>query len=286
MMGSRRQAAKRSVSVVALIGLTVLLVASGFTAPTGTRASFRQIAGDDLRITILYDNYPGVEGLATDWGFSALIESGGDRVLFDTGTQGELLLANASRLGLDLSRIDKVVLSHIHTDHTGGLQAFLGQLDEDVRPTVYSLPSYPPEFKQAVARRGRPVDVRPFQEIIPGVYTTGEISGPVNEQALVMKTGKGLVVVTGCAHPGIVKIIETAKDHFEGGIYQVIGGFHLMSTPAPEIQNIIREFRRLGVRKVSATHCTGDEAIALFQAAYGEDYLPGGVGRVFVISNR
>jgi 7,8-dihydropterin-6-yl-methyl-4-(beta-D-ribofuranosyl)aminobenzene 5'-phosphate synthase len=266
--------------------MTVLFVTPGFTAPTGAGDPPGQVTGEDLRITIIYDNYPCVEGLVTDWGFAAQIEYGGDRLLFDTGTQGELLLANASRLGLDLSRIDKVVLSHIHTDHTGGLRAFLGQLDEDVRPTVYSLPSFPREFKEEVARRARSVDSQPFQEIIPGVYTTGEISGPVNEQALVMKTGEGLVVVTGCAHPGIVKIIETAKNHFEGGIYQVIGGFHLMSTSAAEIRNIIREFRRLGVQKVSATHCTGDEAIALFQAAYGEDYLPGGAGRVFVISDR
>ncbi len=286
MIVSRKSSAGWSVSMVALTGSTILLVASGFTAPAGAGAPARQGTGEDLRITIIYDNYPCVEGLATDWGFAALIQFGGDRILFDTGTRGELLLSNASRLGLDLSRIDKVVLSHFHTDHTGGLQGFLGQLEEGIRPTVYSLPSYPREFKQEVARRGRSVDAQPFQEIIPGVYTTGEIRGPVNEQALVMKTGKGLVVVTGCAHPGIVKIIETAKDHFDSGIYQVIGGFHLMSTPAAEIRNIIREFRRLGVRRVSATHCTGDEAIALFQAAYGEDYLPGGAGRVFVISDR
>jgi 7,8-dihydropterin-6-yl-methyl-4-(beta-D-ribofuranosyl)aminobenzene 5'-phosphate synthase len=248
-----------------------------------TAANVRQSTGHDLRITVIYDNYPCVEGLDTDWGFSALIEYGEDCLLFDTGTQGQLLLSNAAKLELDLSRIDKVVLSHFHGDHTGGLPAFMEQLDEDVRPTVYSLPSYPRSFKREVAERGTSVDSEPFQEIIPGVYTTGQIRGPVNEQALAITTGKGLVVVTGCAHPGIVKIVETAKEHFETEVYHVIGGFHLGGTPTEALHNIIQDFRRLGVQKVTPTHCTGDEAIALFRAEYGEDYFPAGAGRVITI---
>jgi 7,8-dihydropterin-6-yl-methyl-4-(beta-D-ribofuranosyl)aminobenzene 5'-phosphate synthase len=98
-----------------------------------------------------------------------------------------------------------------------------------------------------------------------------------------VSSGKGLVVVTGCAHPGIVTIVEAAKNHFDADIYHVIGGFHLGGQPEATLQHIVQDFRRLGVQKVTPTHCTGDEAIALFRSEYGDDYIAGGAGKVFVI---
>lgn len=267
---------------VIVVGSFLLFSVTAFLS--GTAVAQEPVGDSTLKITIIYDNYPCVEGLGTDWGFAALIGYRGETILFDTGTRGELLLSNASRLELDLSRIDKVVLSHFHGDHTGGLPSFFGQLDADVRPTVYSLPSYPADFKRRIAEQGVSVDAQPFQEITASVYTTGEISGPVNEQALVIRTGKGLVVVTGCAHPGIVKIVETAKKHFGGEVYHVIGGFHLGGTPESALRQIVQDFRRLGVEKVTPTHCTGDEAIALFRSEYGNDYIPGGAGKVLIIN--
>ena len=127
------------------------------------------------------------------------------------------------------------------------------------------------------------IESSPWREIVCGVYTTGEVSGPVNEQAIVVNTGQGIVVLTGCAHPGIVKIVEMAKEHFGSEVLHVIGGFHLGRQPDASMRQVVTEFRRLGVQRVTPTHCTGDEAIALFRAEYGEAYQPAGTGAVIVI---
>ena len=248
-----------------------------------------QVAPDregDLRITIIYDNYALDEAMRTDWGFSALLEYGGERVLFDVGTRGDIWLANVAHLELDLSGIEHLVLSHQHGDHTGGLPAFIGQLAGNVRPRCYVLPSFPEALKGTAAEGCEVIESTPWREIVDGIWTTGEISGPVNEQALVVTTPRGLVVVTGCAHPGIAGIVRQAKAHFDREVLHVIGGFHLGGEPTSRLQHIVQEFREIGVERVTPTHCTGDEAIALFRQEYGEEYLPGGTGAVFVIGER
>jgi 7,8-dihydropterin-6-yl-methyl-4-(beta-D-ribofuranosyl)aminobenzene 5'-phosphate synthase len=256
----------------------------GQTAPD--RGPAPQDHDGDLRITIIYDNYALDEGMRTDWGFSALIEYGGERVLFDVGTQGEIFLANTAHLELDLSHIEYLVLSHQHGDHTGGLPAFIGQLAGNERPRCYVLPSFPVALKETAAVGCEVIESSPWQEIVNGIWTTGEIRGPVNEQALVVTTPRGLVVITGCAHPGIVRIVEAAKEHFGREVLHVIGGFHLGGRSTATLEHIVQEIRQLGVQRVTPTHCTGDEAISLFRQEYGEEYLPGGTGAVFVIGER
>jgi len=127
------------------------------------------------------------------------------------------------------------------------------------------------------------VEVTPGQSITTRIFTTGEVRGLVNEQALVINTGHGLVVVTGCAHPGIVGIVSRAKELFEEEVYMVLGGFHLGGRPTAELESIVADIRRLGVQKASPTHCTGDEAIALFRAEYKGDFIQAGAGKVYVI---
>ncbi len=111
------------------------------------------------------------------------------------------------------------------------------------------------------------------------------MTGPFTEQALVLETPPGLVVITGCAHPGIVRMLEVVKAQYDRPIYMVLGGFHLVTAPADEIAAIVQRFRALGVRKVGATHCTGDTAIAAFRRVYGDDYVPMGVGRVITVNH-
>jgi len=253
------------------------------TAAGGGVETMKQAEDNSLRITIIYDNYAFDQRMETEWGFAALIEYGGEKVLFDTGGDGRRLLGNAERLGIDLSRIRHVVLSHIHFDHTGGLEGFLSQVAEEVRPRVYTLPSFPTDFGSRIGSRAEIVEVKPFQLVAGAIYTTGEIIGVVNEQVLVITTDRGLVVVTGCAHPGIVEIVEKAKEHFGEDIHLVIGGFHLRGKPEAELRSIVADFRRLGVRKVSPTHCTGDEAISMFMEEFGEDYIRGGAGRIIIV---
>jgi 7,8-dihydropterin-6-yl-methyl-4-(beta-D-ribofuranosyl)aminobenzene 5'-phosphate synthase len=101
-----------------------------------------------------------------------------------------------------------------------------------------------------------------------------------SEQALVIQTDQGLLVITGCAHPGIVAIVEQAREMFDGPVRLVEGGFHLGSKSKAEIDSILKGFRRMGVQQVAPCHCTGERAITMFAAEYGEDFLPAGVGRV------
>ncbi|MFC1529825.1 MBL fold metallo-hydrolase [Gemmatimonadota bacterium] len=267
--------------------LVLALVTSGSSdLSRPERDPAARVPEGDLRITIIYDNYALDTSMRTDWGFSALFEYGGERVLLDVGTQGEILLSNAEHLGLDLSRVGHLVLSHEHGDHTGGLSAFLGQLAEGVRPHCYVLPSFPATLKEAAASGSRVIESTPWLEIVDGIYTSGEVTGPVNEQAIVVTTARGLVVVTGCAHPGIVKIVKAAKEHFQQEVYHVIGGFHLGGQSTARLQHIVQEIRQLGVQRITPTHCTGDEAISLFREVYGEDYQAGGTGAVFIIGER
>jgi 7,8-dihydropterin-6-yl-methyl-4-(beta-D-ribofuranosyl)aminobenzene 5'-phosphate synthase len=105
----------------------------------------------------------------------------------------------------------------------------------------------------------------------------------LKEQSLIIDTQNGIVLVTGCAHPGIIEIIEKAKTIARENIYMVIGGWHLFSTSEREIKGIIDAFLRMGIQKVAPCHCTGDLAIALFRKAYGENFIQAGAGRIIQV---
>lgn len=236
-----------------------------------------------LMITIVYDNRAYDTSLKSDWGFSAFVENHDQKLLFDTGGNGAILLENMRILGIDPSQLEIVVLSHIHSDHTGGLQALLSA---NHRPTVYLLPSFPAEFKHQIEQSASVVEVTPGMSICEGITTTGEMGPGVGEQALVIRTSSGLVVITGCAHPGIIEIVKKSQEMFNQPVRLVLGGFHLGSEGKAELTTILREFRRLGVEQVAPGHCTGDQAIDLFASEYGEDFIEIGAGQVIRISDR
>jgi 7,8-dihydropterin-6-yl-methyl-4-(beta-D-ribofuranosyl)aminobenzene 5'-phosphate synthase len=234
-----------------------------------------------LTFTIVYDNNAYDPRLKTAWGFSCLIEYRGQVILFDTGGDSPTLLANMATLGIDPGEIETVVLSHIHGDHTSGLSGLLPMFAvAGDGLTVFVPQSFPARFKDAVRTRTHLVEVREPREIGDGVYTTGELGTGIIEQSLMVRTDEGLVVVTGCAHPGIVEIIRKAKTLSGDGVYLVLGGFHLGGKSQREIEGILSEFRRLGVRKVAPCHCTGEQAIRMFRQGYGEDFIQAGAGRV------
>ena len=237
-------------------------------------------SGGALTIAILYDNNPFDERLETPWGFAALVEHRGHTLLFDTGGDGPSLLGNMDILEVEPTRIQSVVLSHAHGDHTGGLAALL---EVGIHPTVYLPPSFPTSFKQGVAQVTTVVETSPGMVLAEDILTTGEMGGGIPEQAMVIRTASGLVVVTGCAHPGIVKIIEKAKSLFGEPVHLVLGGFHLGSANESELAAILVDFRRLGVEKVAPCHCTGDRAIAMFAEEYGEDFIQAGAGKVIQV---
>lgn len=235
------------------------------------------------RITILFDNYEYNPDCTTGWGFSCLIDTESSQVLFDTGADGKTLLKNMGALGVDARGIDAVVISHMHGDHTGGL---FGALEHIGACTVYFPVSVSRSVEDRVSHTGAKCAVsESFCEIFPRVYTTGALGKTIKEQSLVVDTQKGLVVVTGCAHPGVVRIVEEAARHFKKDIALVMGGFHLFSTDAASIQEIIERLEYLGVKKVAPCHCSGDRARAMFRDAYGDCYIDVGVGRVVTLED-
>jgi 7,8-dihydropterin-6-yl-methyl-4-(beta-D-ribofuranosyl)aminobenzene 5'-phosphate synthase len=253
--------------------------------PTQTIAPTEEVG--TVSFTIVYDNNRYDGQLQTAWGFSCLVETGEATVLFDTGGDSPTLLGNMSKLGIDLQAIDAVVLSHAHGDHTGGLGGLLGA---GAQPTVYVPAAFSASFKNGVRAHTELVEVTGPTEILPrmcptgtvgiirSIHTTGEVGLGIVEQALAVETAEGLVVVTGCAHPGVVEMVRRAKESVGGEVYLVLGGFHLGGASRRQIEAIIAEFRDLGVQNVAPCHCTGDQARQMFADAFGDAYVPAGVG--------
>jgi 7,8-dihydropterin-6-yl-methyl-4-(beta-D-ribofuranosyl)aminobenzene 5'-phosphate synthase len=231
-----------------------------------------------LSITVVYDNNLYKEGLTTSWGFACVIKGAEKTILFDTGGSSAVLLSNMQHLGIDPKEIDIVVLSHIHSDHVGGLNGFL---QENMNVTVYLPATFPPGFKESLKRAGiRTVEVNDPARICKGVYSSGVLGSMIKEQALMISTDRGLIVITGCAHPGIVNILKSVKERTAVNILLVMGGFHLGAMRKTQLEKIIVNFRKLGVEQVGPCHCTGDFARQTFKQEYGNDYLNVGVGRL------
>lgn len=240
-------------------------------------------AAKDLSITVSYDNNPYKERLKTAWGFSCVIRGTEKTILFDTGGDGPILLTNMEELDINPKEIDLVVLSHIHGDHVGGLFSFLEKNREVV---VYLPKSFPKGFKNGVKGYGaKVVEVQGPLKICEGIYSTGELGAWIKEQSLIIHTEKGLIVITGCAHPGIVKIVDKAKDLVKDDVLLVMGGFHLGGKGEVEIEKIVSSFRKLGVSYAGPCHCSGDNARQLFKEEYGENFINVGVGRTITMND-
>ncbi len=170
-----------------------------------------------------------------------------------------------------------MMLSHIHRDHVGGLPTFL-EKNSDV--TVYQPVSFPESIKEDTRRLGaKVIEVQEPLQICKNAYSTGELGGAIKEQSLAIKTSKGLVVITGCAHPGIVNILQEAKQEFKDDVYLAVGGFHLVRMNIKQLTGIINDFKEEGIQKTAPSHCSGDLAREQFKKAYKEDYIQSGAGK-------
>lgn len=268
--------------VIALGGMFFLCTKGTIMTANARQNDVMQRDTSAVRLTVVYDNNPMTAGLRTAWGFACVIEKGETKVLFDTGGEGALLLENMRGLGVDPADIDLVVLSHAHDDHTGGLSDFLRTHSH---LPVHFPRSFPKSLSGQIKTAGAtPVPVSSFAEIHPGIFTLGEFEGAIPEQALAVQTPRGLVIVTGCAHPGIVTILSRAKKLFgEEPVHLVVGGFHLFRASRNDILEVVEGFKELGVRSVAPCHCTGDTARLIFSEAYGKDYIVIGVGATIEI---
>ena len=230
----------------------------------------------EITLISIYDNYQINPELKTAWGFGLVIETPFEKILFDTGSDSSVLLFNMKKLGIDPKSIDKVVISHIHGDHLGGLEGFL---EENNKVTVFIPNSFPDSIRNMIkSYKADFVNVSDSIKISDFIFSTGELYGPPEEQSLVINSKKGLIVITGCAHPGIVNVVKKAKEMFpEKNIYLVLGGFH--HPP----KKVVYELKKLKVEKVAPSHCSGDLIIEAFKEEYKENFIKNGVGRIIEI---
>jgi 7,8-dihydropterin-6-yl-methyl-4-(beta-D-ribofuranosyl)aminobenzene 5'-phosphate synthase len=299
---------KTSAFAWALFG--VLLTASG------TGLCQASTDAPQPRITVLYDAFGRTAGLQKDWGYSVLVEVGGRRILFDTGDNPDLLAANAKQLGADLSRLDFAVLSHRHGDHMGGMEYLLS-----VNPHVkiyapkenfgvygFSLPSkfyrksetLPPSMRYY---DGKPPETMVFgsawpranielidqtKEIAPGVHLIALVSEKpttleLKELSLAIRTPDGIVLVVGCAHPGLDKIVAAAQA-IDPHIHLIAGGFHMVVAPDAAISDAVALLHdAVKVDYIAPGHCTGEPTFAALLQSFGDRYLYAGLGTVIAL---
>ena len=266
---------------------------------------------EQQRITFIYDAFGPESALQKDWGFAALVEYGGKRVLFDTGNDAAIFQHNVKQLDIDLTRLDAVVISHRHGDHTSGLNylltvnpdvpiytpheaAFFGsELPQTFLEPQPDLPRnlryYEGEKPERVTS-GTPWEEANFEivtnteEIFPGFYvltTQSQKTGTkeMNELSLAVRTLEGLAVVVGCSHPGVEEILREAAK-IDPDLYTVTGGFHLVLTPAPEVRRVADTLHdTLKLERVAPSHCTSELGFAVFLDRFKERFDEAGVGR-------
>jgi 7,8-dihydropterin-6-yl-methyl-4-(beta-D-ribofuranosyl)aminobenzene 5'-phosphate synthase len=289
----------------ALLGLVLLL------SPFAAGAT--PVPPAPARVTILYDAFGDRAGLERDWGYSALIEYGGRRILFDAGNDGEIFARNVRALGVDLRRLDFAVISHRHGDHTGGL-AYLLRVNPSV--TIYApkepfgifggevpttiirpdtaLPARMRYFGGVVPSRLSSSTVWPdahfvrldsLTEVAPGVAIVSTVSQTpgtleLRELSLVLRTPEGLVVFVGCSHPGIETILHATRPYGDR-VHEVFGGLHLVATPDTAIQRIAHALRdEWRVDLMAPGHCTGEPAFHALARTFGARYVYAGLGTV------
>jgi len=263
------------------------------------------------RVTILYDAFSDSKDLTKDWGFSALVEHDGKRILFDTGNNEAIFEHNAKALGIDLTNLDFVVISHRHTDHSTGLKYVL-----KINPTVTvyapkegfgqfggSLPStflrpapelsakmryfdgnYPGKLSTGKLYQGNNFQlVDALTEIAPGIFLISTVSKTpgtleLRELSLAIKQPEGLMLVVGCSHPGIEEILQGATA-IDSRLHILFGGLHLVTTPEDQIDLLVANLKnKWKLEKIAPGHCTGEPAFLRLQKAYGENYYYAGAG--------
>ena len=223
--------------------------------------------------TVLVENTTLNPELKPEHGFSLWVDTGDGQVLFDTGASG-VVCENAEVLGIDLSEADAIVLSHGHWDHTGGLAAAAGVAH---KATIYAHPAaeIDPAGRECLLSRAP-------ETVVPGIQTTGEIARDTDfegergypmsfpdDQAIYFEVDEGVVVVVGCAHAGVVNTLQqVARLANTDTIYAVMGGMHLGPASDDRLEKTVDAFRRLGVRRLGACHCTGEKAMRLFDKEF------------------
>jgi 7,8-dihydropterin-6-yl-methyl-4-(beta-D-ribofuranosyl)aminobenzene 5'-phosphate synthase len=264
------------------------------------------------KVTVLYDAFGDSKALTKDWGYSALVEHDGKRILFDTGNDAAIFEHNVKALGVDLTKLDFVVISHRHADHTTGLRYVLS-VNPNVKVYVpadagngFGGAQFPKTFLRAdeslpakmryfggtdpevfawgkLYDTGNFVLVNQLTEVSPGIFlvrTVSQKTGTLElpELTLAIKRPDGLLLVDGCSHAGLETILA-ASAAVDPRTEIVFGGLHLVTTPLPEIDALVENLQsKWKVQRVAPGHCTGEPAFARLKKAYAENYLYAGLG--------
>jgi 7,8-dihydropterin-6-yl-methyl-4-(beta-D-ribofuranosyl)aminobenzene 5'-phosphate synthase len=282
-----------------------LLPSCAATGPIPTTA-------EPARITVLYDAFGKEAAMTKDWGYAALVEINGKRILFDTGDDPAIFAKNVKAKGIDLTKLDFVVLSHRHGDHVSGVSYLLsvnpkvkiyapkdglgGIFGSDVTSKFYrkdeALPAErryyngtPPEIiKLGTVFSGANIQlIDKTTELVPGITLIALVSvvpgtKEMKELSLAIDTADGIVLIVGCSHPGIEGIVaEAAK--INPHIHFIAGGFHLVAAQDPAIEKIAATLHdTYRVDYIAPGHCTGEPTFAALQKTFGDHYLYAGLG--------
>jgi 7,8-dihydropterin-6-yl-methyl-4-(beta-D-ribofuranosyl)aminobenzene 5'-phosphate synthase len=213
---------------------------------------------------IVFDNYKVCEDCRSLWGFSAYFTE--YKLLLDTGSNGRVLLQNMNKKGIDIEEIEYLFITHSHWDHIGGIDSIV-ELNPNI--TLFAPASLSKHLLRDLRSMVKELVIctkKPMR-LFDNLYTTGLLGSEMPEQALIIDA-KRAEVVTGCGHYGIDNIVRSAKEVVQKDIEKVSGGFHLLYSDKEKIVEVIENLRFMGVREALPTHCSGDEAIALFREAF------------------
>ncbi len=243
---------------------------------------------DSLRIVITFNNCSSDTNLKAGPGFSAWIEYKERVLIFDTGSDYLTLLENMEKLNLDFMKVTDIFISHNHWDHIYGIPGIAGVKNFQVNTFI------PKSSVDAIIQQVPRLiykEVNEFKELYPGIWSTGEMSSKflnttIAEQMIILETKEGLIVITGCSHPGIETLINLVKGKFPGKtIKLLIGGFHLEKKTKEEIKLISDYLKETGIKAIAPSHCTGETAIEYFKNSNGVDYIQMFLGNEYKILN-
>ena len=230
------------------------------------------------RIVVLYDNYQYSDSTLSDWGWACLVIRENDTILFDTGARKDILFHNINAMNVDLSTVQTLVISHHHGDHVGNI---FPVLERCRRLRVFLPSSLDGNFRGMVEKYNVHTEVvQDIRPIAQNIFLSGEMGFQIREQGLVIDTPKGLVLITGCSHPGVERMVRKINRKFDQPVYMVIGGFHMEEFSDKEIDNVISALKECGVQKVAPGHCTGQKAMDKFRKAFQHNFIRSGTGRV------